>query len=239
VALAGFLLGSCDLLFPYNPGGRDAALANESLTDGTRTPIEIDRFTEGFSINRDCSSPPSTPCTLGSWSGGVREAVIEPPQVLCGHGYAYTSQGRLCLKSSQQNLNASVRVWWDGVCDGALTLAGQLGMGLSGSHLELTLAHLDHADTVSVELAVDVYSGASGWSRFSTTNARFGLTAAEQSLASPRTTQVRLDEFVPQAGGGADYSNVGAIRLSITALVWGVDACVGPLRWVFDGPPAG
>ncbi len=116
------------------------------------------------------------------------------------------------LEFTASAVAAGVRVVsWDGV-DGSGTTLNPTGLGgidLTDGGNTRYLTFLSGADHSDGELAVRVYSDSGNWSLGSLMLPDTGG-AATDSIVIPFTS------FVAQAGGGADFTNVGAIEMEIT-----------------------
>ncbi|MBN1852554.1 MAG: DUF11 domain-containing protein [Pirellulales bacterium] len=184
--------------------------------------IPIDDFTSSQSLNASSGGPTSNNSALDDASvlGGERDMYVE---VTGGSGTAnfdsnFVGSGVLNIQTS---IGASVlaHVTWDGDDDDATTLDAT-GLGsldiTDSSGNTMTSFELEYKIDHNEQLTLFAYSSAANWSqRVFNISDTAGIT---------ETIEVDFADFVTGSGTGADFTNIGALRLQLGSGTLAVDA---------------
>ncbi len=156
--------------------------------------------------------------------GGERDMSVELTSGIAGENVAMDSQAARLRFQSSDLAQGTFDVTWDGVDGDASTLAAT---GLGGIDLTLGGAATAFETTISADqpngtAKIRVYSSATDWSESA------AFTIPGTNTLTNHT--FRFADFTVGGGTGADFTNVGAIRLEIVGLTDGMDGRVTLLR---------
>lgn len=178
--------------------------------------IKIDGFTSTQKVEAAPPLPSSSPSTLTDSAvlGGERDMFV---QLTAGtdifSSVSLISGGGLLRLASDTTVTGNAKIIWDGV-DGSATSVNPTGLGgldftqFNGNTMNgIRLAvGADHANSV---VKLKVYTDANHWTEF--------LTTVPETAGGAATKQVTFNfDATPlnSAGGGADFSDIGAVELT-------------------------
>lgn len=139
--------------------------------------------------------------------------------------------------NNDSSVSSTLEITWDGN-DSATTL-NKTGLQVSGIGQDLTLNEALNGIFIAVidedlklQITLDVYTNANNWSR---------ITSSEQNYVLVKEGELEgyyfnFADFIVKAGEGADFSNVGAMQMTLTgptsidADVQFVQASVPPVK---------
>ncbi|WP_417749945.1 SdrD B-like domain-containing protein [Rosistilla oblonga] len=194
--------------------------SGENTVQVTITPADASGATSGTLVDNFLAGSQSLEATSAT---PTDESFFSDPSILGGERdllLTYTAGLRVnldtdpvagtILYSSPSNALGGFEIVYDGV-DGssAIDMTGLGGANLDDSGRAEFLQMMLGADVSGVPITVTVFDDAANFSTISTTVPQTPLGAASDELL------LRLSDFVP-TGNGADFSSVGAIRVSIT-----------------------
>ena len=197
--------------------GQDVKEVNISVdeADGVVGP-SIDGFTSLQSVVATPPLPASTPGSLidATVLGGERDMFVELASAENPvSSVSLASSGGKLYFASGSGVTGVAKVVWDGV-DGNGQLVNPTGLGGldltdSGGNTMTGIALTSGADHPNAVIKMRIYSDANNWSEFTTT--------VPESAGGTATGQAVFNfDDIPTAssGGGADFTNVGALELT-------------------------
>ena len=184
--------------------------------------ITVDDFDSAQTISASSSGPTSANSTLDNAGilGGERDMFVE---VTGGTGTAtfdsdFVGTGVLNIQSSVAAI-VTAHVTWDGNDNDATALdaTGLGGLDLTTNAGEpITSFALDYKIDHNEQLVIFAYTSAANWS-----SATFNIS---DTSGSTESIQVDFADFVTGGGTGADFTNIGALRLQVGGGALAVDA---------------
>ena len=180
----------------------------------------IGRTIDGFdSIQRAEASPPlpaSDPSSLGDDNvlGGQRDLFVQLTQGSDRFSaVSLVSGGGLLRLASDTEVTGNARVIWDGQDDDAANVnptgLGSIDLtrfdGKTMTGVSLTVG-ADHPNTL---VKLKIYTNANQWTEFTTT-----VPESEGGRATKHAVFRFNDTPTSESGGGADFSNVGAVEMN-------------------------
>ncbi|QDV70716.1 Cna protein B-type domain protein [Rosistilla carotiformis] len=190
---------------------------SESEASGVDAGVQVDSFSEGTqSLQADAGTPSdegffSAPAGSQSILGRERDLMLDYTSGLRVNLDVNTTSGTLSY-SSPTNATGGYTVDYDGI-DGSATLdpTGLGGVDLTNGGTADQLMLMLGADIAGVPITLTVYTDGGNFSSFTTI-----LPVTAGGGATDELLILMTDFDANQTGNGADFTNVGAIRVEVT-----------------------